>query len=931
MTMSNSFIRIYYQNVNGLNTKINDFVHEINCNNFDVIAITETWFHQEREYFAQLSSNYNIYRSDRILKLSKKSRGGGVCLLVKKDIQFEVIETPSTVFDVILGRIIMKGFSIVTLALHYFPPDLKPTYVEEYCAWFLKQFISKKMKIIFFGDLNAPGVDWLTGCIRTSSYNIKKKAECILELSSILNLKQLNSSYTESDHRKVLDLLLTNIESCIIHTQVMPLIKMDKYHPPFIFSIERFIQPETNNIAFPSLSEPRYCFKRANFDGITDDLSVIGNFIDYGKHCNVQGITKNMYSYIYQSLDKHVPKTDTKLYKCTEYNDPWMYKNRKKLTNKKAKFYIKYKITGDPSWYSKFSELRSQIKGMYRTARYNYFKELESSLLGNSRYFWNQFNRSKRYKGVKCLKINNVRLTDSLNIAEAFKEYYSYNFSRNGGNYNLDSSLDITNNSIMVPSITEDMVYKAIEKLKAISSIGPDNLPNYIIKACSSYFTPLLVHIFNKSLRTGIYPDQWKKAIVIPIHKGGDKEDIVNYRPISILNGFARVFETIIASHLQFNLKSLIHDNQHGFQSGQSTVTNLCQATHIIQGYMDRNSQCDVIYFDFSKAFDSVNHSILLNKLSYMGLSPGYVKWFKDYLTNRSFQVKANNVLSSCSPIANGIPQGSPLGPLLFNVFINDICQSVHNSVPILYADDLKLIGKIKNFNDTAKLQHDIRQIENWCETNKMEINTSKTILVRYTKKTNYTVSTYFIYGKQIFPADTTKDLGVMFDNKLRFNEHIEIVSADARRIIGFIFNQWAELTSIKTFTTIYKLLIRSKLEYAATIWCPCTKTAIDRLESVQRCFIRMLCFKFKLQYHLHSYNFWCEFFNVEPLYTRRRLMIKNFVEDLLSFKTHCSKLLEDLCIQIPSYQMRSHKFLTTRCSTQGILSRLVKEYNLLT
>ena len=190
-------------------------------------------------------------------------------------------------------------------------------------------------------------------------------------------------------------------------------------------------------------------------------------------------------------------------------------------------------------------------------------------------------------------------------------------------------------------------------------------------------------------------------AFVIPVLKGGDKKLLCNYRPITILNAFAKIFENIVTEHLHFHLKHKLYPNQHGFTPGRSALTNLVQLSNFVQGHVKSRSQCDVIYIDLSKAFDTVDHELLIGKL---GLFPIYIKWFHNYLTNRTFKVKIGNTVSNLSKINNGIPQGSPLGPLLFNIFINDLCPLVTNSMLLLYADDIKIIKDVNSNIDNVIL-----------------------------------------------------------------------------------------------------------------------------------------------------------------------------------------------------------------------------------
>ena len=233
-------------------------------------------------------------------------------------------------------------------------------------------------------------------------------------------------------------------------------------------------------------------------------------------------------------------------------------------------------------------------------------------------------------------------LTNKALIVEAFRNYFMDCFNIKG-NQLISNGQHVNSNAIEIPTISTNCVLTAVRKLKSHTSIGCDLIPNYVIKACSSYLAPSLADIFNLSLKEGIYPDEWKAAYIVPIHKREDSTVLPNYRPITILNTMARLFESIVCEHLQFNLKHVFKEEQHGFIQGKSVVTNLCQITNTIQSYLFKRSQYDVIYIDLAKAFDSVRHSVLLNKLNKVGLSPRYVKWFKSYLSGRRFRIKINN------------------------------------------------------------------------------------------------------------------------------------------------------------------------------------------------------------------------------------------------------------------------------------------------
>jgi hypothetical protein len=256
-----------------------------------------------------------------------------------------------------------------------------------------------------------------------------------------------------------------------------------------------------------------------------------------------------------------------------------------------------------------------------------------------------------------------------------------------------------------------------------------------------------LCHIFNLSLLTGKFLSLWKKADDVPIFKKGNKVLVGNYRPISILNNFSKIFESIIHDHLLFYFKFKQHSNQHGFVKSKSTVPNLVTYLDDVLPSVCPQGQFDSVYFDLSQAFDKVPHTLLLDKLSNFGLSPFYVNWFQSYLSNRSSFVRILGKFSSSFSVSSGVPLGSTLGPLLFNILINDISVKMYHSRFLLFADDLKICRNIKSAEDCKTLKVDIDAVQQWCSENGMELNIQKTKIISFTRKTN---SIHFKYLSKI-------------------------------------------------------------------------------------------------------------------------------------------------------------------------------------
>ena len=299
---------------------------------------------------------------------------------------------------------------------------------------------------------------------------------------------------------------------------------------------------------------------------------------------------------------------------------------------------------------------------------------------------------------------HNNKLTTTEQIIDGFADYFQSFFKENDGKPTDFDFIHLKNSSSAIDPITESEIFQAAKELSNSQSTGYDRIPNFIAKDLVRIFAMPLMSIYNNPLTTFTFPRIWKTAKVTPIFKSGDKAKVENYRPVSLIPVFTKIFEKIMYRILSTILQSKLSNNQHGFMKGRSTVSNLViKAEYIAEG-LETGDQVDVIYLDIRRAFDSVNHNIIIQKLSKFGLSVQLLKLIKSYLSDRQQFVCYSGSVSRKYAVRSGVPQGSVLGPLLFICFINDLSAQLETR-HLMYADDLKIFMKIRITSDQAFLQ----------------------------------------------------------------------------------------------------------------------------------------------------------------------------------------------------------------------------------
>ena len=396
---------------------------------------------------------------------------------------------------------------------------------------------------------------------------------------------------------------------------------------------------------------------------------------------------------------------------------------------------------------------------------------------------------------------------------------------------------------------TEAEVMKMLQSLDTTKSSGPDGISAQMLKSTAHSITPSVTQLFNLSITAGIFPDKWKHSYIVPIPKSNDHTSPTNYRPISLLSILSKLLERhiygIITEHLESHRP--LAASQWGFQAGKSTTTALLSTTHNILNLLEAGNEVCTMFFDFRKAFDSVPHRKLIDKMQDLGLNEHILLWVKSYLTDRSQKVIVNGKASDPTPVLSGVPQGSVIGPLLFLIYIDGVMNLPlsEKSNLILYADDILLYRAIKCESDYSVLQDDINTINYWVEENHMQFNTAKCKYMLISHKRHKTTSptALTIASHQIDKVESFKYLGLLFTSDLSWSKHITSVCNKARRLLGLLYRRFYQQSEPETLLKLYMSLVRPHLEYASQVWSPHINKDITLLENVQK-FAFKLCTK---------------------------------------------------------------------------------------
>ena len=863
-------------NTRSLLHNVHEFKLFLDSVNPDIFVLTETWLDSSlpSSLFACCQS-YHVFRMDR------PSRGGGVCVLIKKlpHIRVNQVSVPTPYCDMELVAVDLRdssGAMPLRLIAAYRPPHFSTSQNDLFFSA-LDHLAESCARVCVLGDFNLPQFNWDL-FLYPDTHLYKMAASFICNHG----LTQLVDDPTRGNN--ILDLILCSDVMSIDDTCILPPLGSSD-HVVISYILQMSFDNSSTETSDNTCTRPN--FSKADWPGLCNYLSSV-NWLSVFQDCAVtQQYWDLFFQIVLYGIDTYVPR-----FKRTKHTvAPKLYpRHVRKLFSKKRHCWKLYRQFKTHSLHSKYKAISKRCTDAIKDCVVAHENELVSDgRLGKFyRYVNNKLNGSN---GIAPLKDSNgVLMYSDADKAVLLNSYFSSIFTVDNGV--IDSQRLPPKVGTFMPPVffTPPLVVKYIKQLKSNGSPGPDGIPAEFYKVCSNLVSFPLSQIFNLSLQSGSLPELWKCASITPVFKKGANSDPSNYRPISLTCIACKLLEAGVKDSLLHHLlqHKLISTHQHGFLSKRSTTTQLLECCLDWNVALNTRRNIDIVYLDYAKAFDSVVHPKLLAKLACYGISDMLLLWIKDFLSNRRQFVKIGNACSQHCCVLSGVPQGSVLGPVLFIVYINDICGLTSSGITIkLFADDAKLYTVIDNAASQPGLQSCLSEVLAWSDHWQLTLSTSKCSVMHVGPSISDISRRNFDYyiGPTVLPSiDCCTDLGVTYNTKLSFRSHIDLIAGKASlraKLILKCFQSRDHALLSKAFC----VFVRPLLEYCCVVWSPHYKLEIDKIESVQRQFTKRLTGLWNVPYCNRLARL-----NLDSLFCRR---VKT---DLVM----CYKILHNLTCLIP-------------------------------
>lgn len=504
---------------------------------------------------------------------------------------------------------------------------------------------------------------------------------------------------------------------------------------------------------------------------------------------------------------------------------------------------------------AKYKQFVKTLDKVIKEAKINHDKRIIEKNSNDPRKLWLCINKkigktkNKTDTNISHLKIEDNIIKNKKEIANKMNEYYCKlgETMSNKITTQIHRNLQLPESNqktLFINPTNETEIIKIINNLK-LKKGGIDGISAKILKTIAPIIADTLAYVINHCIETSIWPDMLKVAEVIPIYKAGKKNDMGNYRPISLISNIAKIFEKIIHSRIInfINQSKILSEKQFGFIKNIGTKDALSLLSGIIYENLDKTEPIAITFLDLAKAFDTVNHKILLDKLYSYGIRGKGHTLITSYLNNRKQKVKIDSHVSDFENVNTGVPQGTILGPLLFILYVNDLLTSMPNNSILSYADDTAVIANGKTWSEVEnKMNKYLEDVSIWLALNKLTLNIQKTVYITFGSYSDSVPKKFEIKinNETLKRVNETKYLGIIFDTNMRWDKHIENLINKTKYLI-FIFSKISKFMETKTLKIIYYALFHSLINYGIIAWGGAYQNKLQLLQKVQTRILKII------------------------------------------------------------------------------------------
>ena len=795
-----------------------DELHQITATEDpDLIMITETWATYNLTDAELKLENYEMLRLDRRI-----ARGGGCIIHFKSFLNVTLEEqlTGSLQTESLYCK--LKGPHSEVLIGIIYNSTANTEEEEENIHHVIRRACLNYRDVILTGDFNHRTINWET-------LHSDREGQPFLDLTQDCFLAQCVEEPTRGEN--ILDLVLTTNDNLLENVTVRePLGSSD--HNMVQFEVAIHTDPELWKTTYVDYRHGRYRKMRTYLKEVkwTEELN---------KGPTIEAKWNIFKRYLETAVNKFVPTKTRK----KKRQPQWWNKEIDRTRKQKIRWWNQYKNTKSDADYRLYKSALNRNNKEVRKAKMMLEKKLANNIKSDPKAYY-KYVRSKTEAKEKVgpLKENGVTITDDKKSAELLNQYFASVFTIEETSYIPNPPVIYDgpeNHTLLHIEITSDMVLKKLQKLKPNKSPGVDNIYPVVLKHTAASIAQPLSHIFQESLNKNEIPSDWRNANVTPIYKKGPKHQPENYRPVSLTSQISKVMESILKDFINIHLDKfhLIKETQHGFTKGKSCLSNLLTFLEDVTRDIDSGRPVDILYLDFSKAFDRVPHIRLDKKIRAHGITGNVADWIATWLSGRKQKVVISGKSSAWKDVVSGVPQGSVLGPTLFLIYINDIDINISSTI-LKFADDTKVYRSTATPHDIQMLQQDLCQLYKWSTDWQMLFNVQKCKSLHIGHSNVH--HSYHMNNIPIESTSSEKDLGIIIQSDLKVSQQVAKAVKSANRALGIIRRNITDKSKFNIIR-LYKSLVRPHLEYGVQAWRPYLQRDINNIEKIQRRATKMI------------------------------------------------------------------------------------------